>query len=50
MACAVDVREGDDNDTVRYRVDRADAPHRIGSISAADGSAVRARAAAAKVA
>ena len=39
--------KGDDNDTVRYRVGRADAPHRIGSIGAANGSAIRAGAAAA---
>jgi hypothetical protein len=50
MGRAVDVREGDHNDTVRYRVGRTDAPHRIGSIGAADGSAVRADAAATKVA
>ena len=39
--------KGDDNDTVRYRVGRADAPHRIGSIGAANGSAIRAGVAAA---
>jgi hypothetical protein len=38
--------KGDDNDIVRHLVGRADAPHRIGSIGAANGSAVRAGAAA----